>query len=128
VTVFDHANDTPQAGDAVFAMDPQAALLSLAHQLVTGQRMMADLTRATQAADRVGQAAPEVLELQAKLRETQSSWYTGALPSIAAGMRLAIEVLETFGPGFTRIEDDIEAAVWNNKFHVWVKEFNPQQM
>ena len=40
----------------------------------------------------------------------QTSWYTETMPNIAAGMRLAIEVLETFGPGFTKIDDDTEAS------------------
>jgi hypothetical protein len=35
-------------------MDPQASLLALASQLVAGQRMLADLARATQAANPAG--------------------------------------------------------------------------
>ena len=31
-------------------------------------------------------------------------------------MRLAIEVFDTFGPGLARVDDDTEAAIWNNKF------------
>jgi hypothetical protein len=31
-------------------------------------------------------------------------------------MRLAIEVFDTFGPGLARVDDETEAAIWNNKF------------
>jgi hypothetical protein len=41
-----------------------------------------------------------------------------------AGMRLAIEVFDSNGPGITTISDPVEAAVYNNKYHVWAKELS----
>jgi hypothetical protein len=35
----------------------------------------------------------------------------------------AIEVFDTFGPGHPTVEDDVEAAMWNNEYQVWVGEF-----
>jgi hypothetical protein len=29
-------------------------------------------------------------------------------------------VFDTSGPGLAEIEDELEAAMWNNKYHVWV--------
>jgi hypothetical protein len=37
-------------------------------------------------------------------------------------MRLALKVYDTFGPGMTRIDDPIEAGIWNNKYFVWERE------
>jgi hypothetical protein len=37
------------------------------------------------------------------------------LPSIIASMQPAIEVLDTFGPGRTNVDDEIYAMVFNNK-------------
>jgi hypothetical protein len=36
--------------------------------------------------------------------------YTKGLPNLAASMRLAIEVFDTFGPGPARVDDDTEAV------------------
>ncbi len=43
---------------------------------------------------------------------------------LTASMRLAIEVFDTFGPGRTVIADPVEAAIWNNKHHVWFTELS----
>ena len=45
---------------------------------------------------------------------------------LTASMRLAIEVYDTFGPGRTVIADPVEAAIWNNKHHVWFTEYSQQ--
>jgi hypothetical protein len=34
-------------------------------------------------------------------------------------MRLALEVYDTFGSGLIRLDDPIEAGIWNNKCFVW---------
>jgi len=40
-------------------------------------------------------------------------------------MRLALEVYDTFGAGMIRIDDSIEAGLWNNKYFVWERDLNP---
>ena len=51
------------------------------------------------------------------------SWTESQLPTLAASFRLALDVLDTYGPEGVRVEDPIDAAAWNNKYFVWVKEF-----
>jgi hypothetical protein len=45
------------------------------------------------------------------------------IPSLAANFAVALEVRDTFGPGRRRIDDPTDAALWNNKWFVWFKEF-----
>jgi hypothetical protein len=49
----------------------------------------------------------------------RAEWVRSQLPSLTASFQLAPEVLDTYGPDGVRIEDPLEAAVWNNKFFVW---------
>jgi hypothetical protein len=44
------------------------------------------------------------------------------LPSLIAAMRLVLEVYYTFGPGMIRLDDPIEAGIWNSNFFVWERE------
>ena len=37
---------------------------------------------------------------------------------------VALEVYDTFGPGMTRLDDPIEASIWNNKHFVWGRELS----
>ena len=32
------------------------------------------------------------------------------------------EAYDTFGPGMVRLDDPIEADIWNNKYFVWERE------
>ncbi|MCW2688156.1 MAG: hypothetical protein JWR37_3046, partial [Mycobacterium sp.] len=38
-------------------------------------------------------------------------------------LAVAVDFLDTFGPGRRAIEDQTEAALWNNKYFVYVNEF-----
>ena len=111
-------------GDRAFGMDPHATLLTLARQLVAGQRMLAAMRRGAQTAKAASPAAPEAAALREELERVETAWYTKGLPNLAASMRLAIEVFDTFGPGLARVDDETEAAIWNNKFFVWLNEFS----
>lgn len=71
-----------------------------------------------------GTATPEQShQFVEEFERYQNRWYTETLPMITASLRLALEVYDTFGPGMTRIDNATEAAIWNNKHHVWVTEF-----
>ena len=108
--------------DEMFAMDPQQALLELARHLIEGQNVLAELSGTARAAQSL---APRNQQAQALLTEVdhiRQQWHTKALPSLAAAMKVALEVYDTFGSGTTTIEDPTEAALWNNKFVVWERE------
>lgn len=103
-----------------FTMDPEQTLRNLARQLVSGQRTLVALQRSADAARR-GPDSPELRKVTADLDALRRSWYAETLPHIMAGMQLALEVFDTSGPGECT-SDGLDAAVWNNKFFVWVKE------
>ena len=48
----------------------------------------------------------------------ETAWYTKGLPNLAASMRLAIEVLDTFGPGLARVDDDAKPRFGTTSFCV----------
>ncbi len=58
-------------------------------------------------------------------RRRPLEWAITQLPSLAASFRLALEVLDTHGPDGVRIEDPLEAEVWNNRYFVWREQFTP---
>lgn len=117
------SDDQPAgSADSVFSMDPQKALWSLARQFVDGQRVIAELTRTAHTVRNAAVDNPAAEKLLADYESTVERWLTEALPGLAASMQLTIEVYETFGAGLTRIEDPTDAAIWNNKYFVWVKE------
>jgi hypothetical protein len=116
---------SPEDSEAVFDMDPQAVLIDLSRRLVDGHAMLVQSRRAADQAARLRSVAPE--EVQAFRNTAQryeDSWRTSTLPALLASMKLALEVYDTFGPGHTHIEDATEAAIWNNKWFVWAKEFD----
>ena len=105
-------------GDRVFGMDPHATLLTLARQFVAGQRMLAAMQRGAQTAKA---ASPDALEAAAPCEEferVETAWYTKRLPNLAASMRLAIEVFDTFGPGLARVDDDTDRDLEQQVFCV----------
>lgn len=118
-------HDPAREPEAIFAMDPTATLVSLARFFVKGQRGLADSGRALdglppQIAGLVGGG-----QFDAPYQSLKDQWHHQTMPMLAASMRLALEVLDTFGPGHTVIDDPTEAAIWNNKHHVWVREMTP---
>jgi hypothetical protein len=115
-------SDDPESTEGVFSMDPEHTLWALARQLVDGQRILAEHGRTARHAADVAPNIPELRQFVEDFERTRASWYDGTLPHIAAGMRLAIEVFDTYGSGHTEVKDSVEAAMWNNKYHVWVAE------
>ena len=74
---------------------------SLARQFVDGQQMIANLTRSANTVRTSAPDDPAVRKLLADFEATTNHWLTQALPSLAASMKVAIEVYETFGGGMT---------------------------
>jgi GH25 family lysozyme M1 (1,4-beta-N-acetylmuramidase) len=52
-----------------------------------------------------------------------AQWNSQQVPNLAACFRLALEVLDTYGPEGVDVEDRTDAAIWNNKYVVWLREF-----
>lgn len=99
-------------------MKPVKVLEQVARQLVSQQRSIAALEEqaATLPQDSPDPAVRDVLARVGRIRE---EWVREQLPTLTASFQLALEVLDTYGPAGVRIDDPIEAAVWNNKFFVW---------
>lgn len=103
-------------------MDPERTLVMLARSLVNGQLSLAEMRRQTrELVDRVPDPE-QARQLTANLVELEEQWRRDTLPSMVASFRLALEVLDTFGPGHTRIDDAMDARIWNNKYFVWCTE------
>jgi hypothetical protein len=120
----DGAPQKPADAEGRFTMDPERVIWELARQLVDSQRSYAYFSRAAQEARQLPESA-EVRKVVADFENLERSWHTETLPSIIASMKLAIEVLDTFGPGLTDVSDEIDAMVFNNKWFVWSKELAP---
>lgn len=123
------ANGEPQQSEApsngVFAMDPEPALRQLARHLIATQKEMADLARDAQIVRALGANNAQLKELLVVWEDFHRQWITQRLPSLTAAMRLALEVYDTFGSGMIRLDDPIEADIWNNKYFVWERELSP---
>jgi len=107
------------ASESVFAIDPQETIWTLARQLVTGQHTITQLNESGRLLETANPDDLAVRQHLSQLQRTTDEWFNGALPNLLAAMQVAIEARDTFGPGFTSVEDPIDAAVWNNKFFVW---------
>lgn len=114
--------DGPSSAEAVFRMKPAGAIEALARQFIDGQRLLAHARRVlnTLPADAPGDAVKEVQE---RVDAMTALWNTQQGPNLAACFRLALEVLDTYGPDGVAVEDPIDAAIWNNKYFVWFSEF-----
>lgn len=109
----------------VFAMDPEPTLRQLARHLVVTQQEMAALARYADTQRAAASNNDHLTRLLAMWDNFQRQWATQRLPSLVAAMRLALEVYDTFGPGMIRLDDPIEAGIWNNKYFVWESELSP---
>ena len=109
----------------VFAMDPEPTLRQLARHLVVTQQEMAALARYADTQRAAASNNDHLTRLLAMWDNFQRQWATQRLPSLVAAMRLALEVYDTFGPGMIRLDDPIEAGIWNNKYFVWERELSP---
>jgi len=102
---------------SVFSMKPLGTIEQLARAFVADQLKVAEIRR-------LADSLPaDAAEQRARAAETVQSWTDSQLPNLAASYRRALDVLDTDGPEGVDVEDPIEAAVWNNKLSVWLKEF-----
>ena len=106
--------------ESLFYMKPAAVIEGLARQFVDQQIAIAKIR--TLAAE-LPADDPRSAEFRAQAAEVIQNWVTKQVPNLAASFRLGLEVLDTYGPEGVRVEDEIDAAIWNNKYFVWLKEF-----
>ena len=118
-------HDRGRDPEAVFTMDPVATLVSLARFFVKGQHGLADSGRALDGLPPQVAGLPDGVQFAATYKDVHDKWHRETVPMLAASMRLALEVFDTFGPGRTVIDDPTDAAIWNNKHHVWTREMTP---
>jgi hypothetical protein len=119
---MDRPDDDAEPGGAnehVFTMDPEATLRAVAHQFVAGQHVIATLSRTASTLRAAASPTPETARMLAEFDATLHQWHTEALPGLAASMKSAAEVYDTFGPGITTVDDPTDAAIWNNKWFAW---------
>jgi hypothetical protein len=104
--------------DATFDMDPDAAIIETARLLVLALRGLSTSRRAARSLppDAGRDVVASHTGILARLQSEQ-------IPTLAANFALALEVRDTFGSGRQRIDDPTDAALWNNKWFVWFKEF-----
>ncbi|WP_149483002.1 hypothetical protein [Mycolicibacterium sp. P1-18] len=114
-------DDSADDAETVFEMDPERTLVMLARQLVDGQRSLADLRRQTQVVAE-GADPAQARTIRDDFAVLEQQWHRETLPSMVASFQLALEVLDTFGPGRARVDDPMDARIWNNKFFVWYTE------
>jgi len=108
--------------EAAFSMKPVDVIEGLARQFVSDQRRIAEMRQTFESLP-AGTPDHAVVQARAIVDETVSDWNNKQLPNLAASFRLALEVLDTHGPDGVRVEDATEAAIWNNKYFVWLREF-----
>lgn len=110
------------SAEAVFRMQPAAAIVTLARLFVDGQRQLTQLRRLS---ENLPSSAPadDVAAVRSRLDAFTAQWNSQQVPNFAASFRLALEVLDTYGPEGINVEDPTDAAIWNNKYFVWLREF-----
>jgi hypothetical protein len=107
------------SAESVFSIDPQEMIWRVARLLVDGQRTISQFSEAARTLKEAKTNDPAVLQVLSQFEEASREWFHEALPNHLAAMQVAIEAYDTFGSGFTRVEDPIDAAVWSNKLFVW---------
>ncbi|WP_100514141.1 hypothetical protein [Mycobacteroides abscessus] len=101
----------------VFSVKPAQAIELLTRQLVEQQFTLAQMRQT------VAALPPEhAAELQGNVDELADRWVRVYLPHLTAALRLAHEVLDTYGPEGVSTTDGFDGGVWDNKFFVWLKE------
>jgi hypothetical protein len=120
--MVDMADDGVDASEATFSMKPVIVIEQLARHLVRDQRAIAEMRHTVES---LPADAPddEVGRARAIVDEHVGDWTRTQLPVLAASFRLALEVLDTYGPEGVHVGDATEAAIWNNKYFVWLREF-----
>ena len=106
-------------------MDPQSVVWSLARALVRGELTLREMQRGADSAERLaGAPSDQAAKIMADLHDLERLWRSETYPMLIASFRLALEVYDTFGSSAVRLDDPVEASIWNNKHHVWFRELS----
>lgn len=118
-------NGSGEGAPPLFGMKPAAVIEVLARSFVSDQIKIAELRQKLAAlpAAAAETHSVEVQQMRAQIDAYIESWVSKQIPNLAASLRLALEVLDTYGPDGVTIDDEIEAGIWDNKYFVWLREF-----
>lgn len=113
--------------EAVFAMEPEATLVNLVDLLVKSHTAYARVATQTQKIQAEGLTLSDPTgRLAAAAERFHHQYLEEALPSLIASLQLTAEVVRSFGFGPCRVDDPVEAAIWNNKWFVFVDQLRPR--
>lgn len=104
----------------LFYMKPAAVIEGLARQFVDNQISLAQIRKL---AAELPDGDPRAAEFRDQAGKVAQDWVDKGVPNLAAAFRLALEVLDTYGPDGVKVDDEIDAGIWDNKYFVWLKEF-----
>ena len=83
------------------------------------------MQRRAQTAKAHHQMPPEAAALCKEFERLETDWYTKRLPNLGASNTVGDRGIWTrVGRELARVDDDTGAAMWNNKFSVWLNEFS----
>lgn len=108
-------------------MEPGPTLLNLIDLLAKSHTAYARVATQTQAVHAEGPASPDPTgRLAAAAERFHHQYLEQALPSLIASLQLTAEVVRSFGFEPCRVDDPVEAAIWNNKWFVYVDQLRPK--
>ena len=105
---------------SLFYMKPAAVIEGLARQFVDQQIAIAKIRKL---AAELPEGHPQAVQFRAQADQVVQDWMAQGVPQLAASFRLALEVLDTYGPEGVRVEDEVDSGIWDNKYFVWLREF-----
>ncbi|TDO06469.1 hypothetical protein EV580_6560 [Mycobacterium sp. BK086] len=123
----DRFSGLPTRAEAVFAMEPAATLLNLVDLLVKSHTAYARVATQTHKVHAEGLTLSDPTgRVAAAAERFHHQYLEEALPSLIASLQLTAEVVRSFGLGPCRVDDPVEAAIWNNKWFVYVDQLRPR--
>jgi hypothetical protein len=119
-------SNTTASSEAVFTMDPEATMVNLIDLLVKSHRAYANMVTQTRQVHVEGIPSADAARVTAAAERFHRQYVTEALPSLIASLQLTAEVVRSFGFEPCRVNDPVEAAIWNNKWFVYANQLRPQ--
>lgn len=107
-------------------MEPESTLVNLVDILVKSHTAYARVVTQTREAHSQGLTLSDPTgRVAAAAERFHHQYLEEALPSLIASLQLTAEVVRSFGFRPCRVDDPVEAAIWNNKWFVYVNNLRP---
>lgn len=108
-------------------MEPEATLVNLVDLLVKSHTAYARVATQTQKVHAEGLTLTDPTgRVAAAAERFHHQYLEEALPSLIASLQLTAEVVRSFGLGPCRVDDPVEAGIWNNKWFVYADQLRPR--